>query len=88
MGGRITVGRFLDDATDSVEVIQGTNPWLVSEVNGLLPVAYDFVAMAYDGGNRLSAVTFKAGGSGGVTVATVAITYVGTSKRIATVTRS
>jgi len=86
VGGRITVGRFLDSSTDSVEVTQGTTPWVVNQSNGLIPAGYDYLEIAYDGQNRMSVVTFKTGGSGGMIVGTVTITYVGSTTRIATVT--
>lgn len=88
MGGRITVGRYLDSSTDSVEVVQGTIPWITKETTGLIPEVYDFVSLGYDVSNRLTSAVFKTGGSGGSTVATIAITYVGASLRIASVTRS
>jgi hypothetical protein len=88
MGGRITVGRYLDKATDSVEVFQGTVPWVSKEITGMVPAVYDFVDLGYDGSNRLVSAVFKAGGAGGALVATLAITYIGASTRIDTVTRT
>lgn len=88
MGGRITVGRYLDSVTDSVTVVQGTSPWVAKEATGMVPEIYDFVDLGYDGLNRLTSAVFKAGGGGGVLVATLAITYVGSSQRIDTVTRT
>lgn len=76
---RITVGRYLDSATDSVET---------KELTGLVPKEFDYIDVGYDGSARISTVTYKQGGSGGTTVATLAITYVGATSRIATVTRT
>lgn len=88
MGGRITVGRYLDKTTDSVTAFQGAPPWFTKDVTGLVPEVYDYVSLGYDGSNRLASAVFKAGGPAGAVVATLAITYVGASTRIASVTRS
>ena len=76
---KIDVSRFLSETTDSVQAFEAT---------GLVPAVYDYVALVYDGSNRIVGVTYKAGGAGGVTAATLAITYVGVTDRIATVTRT
>lgn len=57
--------------------------------NGLQIGVYDFVSMALSGGNTIETYTFKTGGSGGTTIATVTIVYT-TSTRdiISTVTKT
>lgn len=42
--------------------------------SGLVPVAYDYFSWTRDGDGFLSSLTFKTGGAGGSTVATVTIT--------------
>jgi len=39
--------------------------------------AFDYAGMTYDGSNNLTAVVYKSGGSGGTTLATLALTYDG-----------
>jgi len=51
-----------------------TNPVPVQE--GLVMVAHDFIDCGYTAGN-LTSVVYKAGGAGGATVATLALTYDG-----------
>ena len=46
----------------------------VTDVSNLISEAHDFVDLDYTDGN-LTTATFKLGGSGGTTVATVTITY-------------
>lgn len=43
---------------------------------GLVPAAYDYIALSYTGDN-LTGVVFKSGGSGGTTVATLTLAYTG-----------
>ena len=81
----ITIGRELDSSTDSVEVVQGTDPWNVAEQNQLVPEVYDYIALSYTSGN-LTGVVYKTGGSGGTTVATLVLTYSGDD--LVTVTRT
>lgn len=51
--------------------------------------AYDFVSMALSAGDTTETYTFKTGGSGGTTVATVAIVYTSSSREvISTVTKT
>jgi len=88
MGGKITVGRYLDKTTDSVTAFQGTLPWVVRQTDGLLPLVFDAIVLAYDASNRISTATYKTGGAGGATVATLTLTYVGTSRRIASAVRT
>lgn len=44
--------------------------------NGLVPESYDYIALGYTGSD-LTTVTYKTGGSGGTTVATLTMTYSG-----------
>jgi hypothetical protein len=66
----------------------------VRNVAGLNIPQHDYVALAYvSTTNNLATVTYKEGGSGGQTVATLTFTYVGGTPSsddadIATVTRS
>lgn len=47
--------------------------------NTLVKVAYDYIAVTYPSGTQ-EVYTFKTGGSGGTTVATVTINYVDSTK--------
>lgn len=67
---------------------QGGSNWTVRDMNKMVPFLYDFVDLDYDGSSRLVLATFKTGGSGGTTVATLTITYVGATTNIDTVTRT
>ncbi len=66
-------------------VITSPLPLPTLEQTGLIPEEYDFVDCGYTGSN-MTQVIFKTGGAGGVTVATLAITYTG--NLIDTVTRT
>lgn len=46
--------------------------------NGLVPKAYDYISLGYTGDN-LTSVTYKTGGSGGTTVATLTLGYSGST---------
>lgn len=46
-----------------------------------LPV-YDYVSMALSGGNTTETYTFKSGGSGGSTVATVVVVYTDSTRTV------
>lgn len=46
------------------------------EVAGLIPEQYDFIDLGYTGSD-LTSVTYKTGGSGGTTVATLTLAYDG-----------
>ncbi len=46
-----------------------------SENSGIGIPEYDYVSMALSGGDTTETYTFKTGGSGGTTVATVAVVY-------------
>ncbi len=56
--------------------------------NVLVPEKFDYLDLGYDGSDRLDSVVYKTGGSGGSTVGTLAITYVGSTNRIDTVTKT
>jgi len=75
----ILIGRVLNKGTDSVST---------HELTGLVPEEFDYVALGYDGSSRLTSAVYRTGGAGGAIVATLAITYVGSSSRLATVTRT
>lgn len=72
----ITIGRVLDQSTDSVKTFEQTK---------LINVPHDFVGITYTGANATTFV-FKQGGAGGTTVATLTLTYTG--NRLDTVTRT
>ena len=76
---KILIGRKLNAATDSVTVTQGPDggsPWLVAEVNKLIPKQYDYIEVAAKNvGGDPTLVRFKTGGAGGTLVATLAIVY-------------
>ncbi len=59
-------------------------------VEGLVPAPFDFVSLTYvasgNGKGEIETATYKTGGSGGTTVATVTLTY-NTEDCIATITR-
>ena len=66
----VSLGAEVEIANDSgnpVPVVQGFN----------IP-AYDHIDLAYSG-STITGVTYKTGGSGGTTVATLSITYSGSS---------
>jgi len=89
VSGHITVGRFLAFGTDSVTTVPGGPlPWNTHELTGLVPEEFDYIALSYDGSARVSGAVYRAGGAGGSVVATLSITYVGSSSRIATVART
>ena len=57
----------------------------------LVPSSYDYIALTYvaagNGAGEVETATFKTGGSGGTTVATLTLTY-NASDEIATVTKT
>jgi hypothetical protein len=57
-----------------------------SVLEGLSIPTHDYISMSYTGSN-LTGVVYKIGGSGGATVATLALTYDGSSNLL-TVTKS
>lgn len=59
-----------------------------SSSSGLILPAYDYVSVAYPDGVT-EVYTFKSGGSGGITVATVTIVYTASDKaNLSTVTKT
>jgi len=56
--------------------VSSANPMPILSVNNLVPDAYDYVDLSYTGDN-LTGVVYKVGGSGGVTIATLTLTYTG-----------
>lgn len=58
----------------------------VTQLNALIPSAYDYISLSYTGSNLTGAV-FKSGGAGGTMIATLTITYDG-SNNITSVTRT
>lgn len=59
---------------------------VVVDGSAIIPFSYDYIDCSYTGSN-MTGVVFKTGGSGGSTVATLAITYDG-NDNIDTVTRT
>lgn len=57
----------------------------VVDVSGLIPKSYDYIALGYTGSN-ITSVTYKIGGSGGTTVATLTLVYSGDN--ITSITRT
>ena len=76
---KILIGRKLNFATDSVTVAQGTaggSAWLVAEVNKLVPTQFDYIEVTSKNAEGCpTEVEYKTGGSGGIVVATLTITY-------------
>ena len=71
---RITIGRVLSSATDSVTAQQGGAPWTVQEVRGLVVGPYDRVAPAYDGAGNMTSARYYLGAT---LVRTLTMTYDG-----------
>lgn len=82
---KITIGRKLTSAVDSVTAIQGSPPWSVQDLNKLVPEQYDHIDLSYTGDDITGAV-FKSGGAGGTVVATLTLGYSG--GKLTTVTRT
>lgn len=62
--------------------------WLVSVNNTLISKKYDYISVSYDSATQ-ETYTFKSGGSGGTTVATVVVVYTDATKaNISTVTKT
>lgn len=79
--------RVIANGEDSlVEVMKLTGDSQVTLLNSMVPTAYDYIDLIYTGSN-ISRVTFKQGGSAGVTVATLLLTY-DSSDNLTTVTRT
>lgn len=90
---RITIGRKLDQATDSVTVAQGdpgtiSSAWPVADVHKLVPEQFDHITLTYVGStDYIQTATYRTGGAGGTVVATLTIGYDG-SFRITSVART
>lgn len=88
---KILIGRKLNQTTDSVTAKQGdagAAGWPVKDLNKLVPTEYDYVSLTYVGAtDNIDTVTYKTGGAGGTTVATLTLTYDG-NDRITSVTRT
>jgi hypothetical protein len=70
----------LDGTLVPVQVDPATGRILVSAVGGagLITSVYDYISLA--SGSTVDVYTYKLGGSGGITVATVTITYTDNTK--------
>lgn len=55
-------------------------------LSGLVGVAHDYIGITYNADNTINVITYKTGGSGGATVATVTLGY--TSGNITSVTKT
>ena len=70
------------------ETVDSANPLPVAGFNSLVTSPYDYIALTYvasgNGAGEIETATYKDGGSGGTTVATITLTY-DSSDRIATV---
>jgi len=85
---KILVGRVLNSGTDSVTAVQGAAgvaAWPVKNFAQLVPEEYDYMSLGYTGEN-LTTVTYKTGGAGGPTVATLTLTY--TVDQLTSITRT
>jgi hypothetical protein len=76
----ILIGRRLNRLTDSVTAAQGQaggQAWLTAEQNQLVPTHYDHLTITYVVGkpDLVHTVTYRTGGSGGIVVATLTLTY-------------
>lgn len=69
--------------------VSSTNKFPVTETSGMLAgIAYDYLSVAYTDADT-ETYTFKTGGSGGTTVATIVINYTDSTKDfISNVTRT
>ena len=90
---KITIGRTLNQSTDSVTAKQGdagAAAWPVGDANKLVPKQYDHLELTYVGGtDYVQTASYYVGGAppGGTLVATLTIAYDG-SYRITSVTRT
>jgi hypothetical protein len=75
--GHITIGRVLDAAIDSVEVVQSpsSTPWRDIQVAQIVPFEYDDIALSYTGPD-LTGVEYRQGGPGGLLVATLTLQWI------------
>ena len=74
MAQRIVAG----EQYESFLIRGGIDGGPVPVVQGLSVPAHDFIALAYSG-TTLTGVTYKTGGGGGTTIATLALAYSGTT---------
>lgn len=74
---------YVNYETIQVSTVSGTP---LETVEGLSVPKHDYIALAYSG-TTLTGVTYKLGGSGGTTVATLALAYDG-SNNLVSVTKS
>ena len=75
-------------STINPEVEATDKGWLINLKNTLITKNYDYVSVSYDSATQ-ETYTFKSGGSGGTTVATVVIVYTDATKaNISTVTKT
>lgn len=65
---------LLVDSAGSLVVSGNSGTLSVDVINTLVPTAYDYVAMSPTGTNPTT-IVYKIGGSGGITVATLTLTY-------------
>jgi hypothetical protein len=77
---KVTVGRVLDQATDSVEVAQGdasvAQHWPVRDFNKLVPEEFDFIEVTTRNlAGDPTVIEYRTGGSGGTIVATLTLLY-------------
>jgi hypothetical protein len=82
----VDIGTSIDVSIDntSIEVSNDSgNP--IPVVTGLEIPEHDYIALSYTG-NDLTGVTYKTGGSGGTTVATLTLAY--SDGKLASVTKS
>jgi len=76
----------IDGSTATVIKVDSAGNLYTVSASGLVPFVHDFISLSYTGSN-LTGVVYKTGGSGGTTVATLALTYDG-SNNLLTVTRT
>ena len=69
-----------------VDIGGGQYAEAVASIDGLKIPAHDYISLSYTGAN-LTGIVYKIGGSGGTTVATLALTYDG-SNNLTSVTKT
>lgn len=79
----------LDAANASLDAIEADMDQLNAKIPaGLVPTAFDYISLTYVGATTdIQTVTYKSGGSGGTTVATLTLVYDG-SNRLSNVTKA
>ena len=55
----------------------------IETLNSLVPSAYDYIAMVYNGSNLLTTASFYEGGSDGTLISSLVLTYDGSNNLIA-----